>query len=44
MELAAQPDADGEKKPPRFKPTKEQLEILIAAYEENKWVCRGGSC
>lgn len=26
----------GESKPPRFKPTKEQLEILISAYEENK--------
>lgn len=28
----------GDAKPPRFKPTKEQLEILVAAYNENQWV------
>jgi hypothetical protein len=28
----------GEVKAPRFKPTKEQLDILIAAYDKNKWV------
>ena len=27
-----------EPKPPRFKPTKEQLEILIGSYNKNKWV------
>ena len=26
----------GDVKPPRFKPTKDQLEILVASYEENK--------
>ena len=26
----------GQAKPPRFKPTKDQLDILIAAYDENK--------
>lgn len=30
--------AEADKKAPRFKPSKDQLDILIAAYEENKWV------
>jgi len=32
-----------EAKPARFKPTKEQLAILIASYNENKWVVLGSS-
>jgi len=31
-------------KPPRFKPTKEQLAILIAAYNENKSVVQAEMC
>jgi proteasome lid subunit RPN8/RPN11 len=31
-------DIEADKKAPRFKPSKEQLDILIAAYEDNKWV------
>jgi hypothetical protein len=30
--------AEADTKAPRFKPSKDQLDILIAAYEENKWV------
>ncbi|RXK37338.1 hypothetical protein M231_05404 [Tremella mesenterica] len=36
LDLPMEGETAQEKKPPRFKPTKEQLDILIGAYEQNK--------